>query len=260
MGRGLRIGAHVRSFVMVFTLHSLAKHMRRPESAQVGLGGAPTLWKLALKSAALLSWRFGFDEDLANKGEAARRLRACALALPNFRKVVHAASWRRDRDVERRARFPEFFRIEQARRVIVGEDRHASDLSRKYDLQKSFVSKRGPNGHVVHELRGPCRLEALGKADMLRDRREAQRAGAERADGAAGLEHIGFALPARVQKGQLHGDDFARRRLNGGDHAGEGFPAGIGIAGEEPDRSRRRLREAARAQIGFDGSAGGGCA
>ena len=93
---------------------------------------------------------------------------------------------------------------------------------------------------------------------MFRDRREAQRAGAERADGAAGLENIGFTLPARVKKGQLHGDDFARRRLNGGDHTGEGFPARIGIARQKPDGRGRRLRKAARAKIGFGGSAGDG--
>jgi len=64
-----------------------------------------------------------------------------------------------------------------------------------------------------------------------------------------------------VKKGQLHGED-SRWRLNGGDHTGEGFPARIGIARQKPDRRGRRLREAARAKIGFGGSAidGLGCA
>ena len=123
MDGGLRLDAHVRSFMMRSTLHSLAKHMRRPELAQVGLGGVLLQRNLASTPAKLLSWRSGFDDVLANKDEVARRFRARARALPNFRKVVHAASRSPDRDAERRAPLPEFLRIEQAQRVIVGEDR-----------------------------------------------------------------------------------------------------------------------------------------
>jgi len=64
---------------------------------------------------------------------------------------------------------------------------------------------------------------SLRQGRYVRDRREAQRAAPSGANGAAGAENIGFALSARVKKGQLHGDNFARRRLNGERSYRQGF-------------------------------------
>jgi hypothetical protein len=62
-----------------------------------------------------------------------------------------------------------------------------------------------------------------------------------------------------VEKRQLHRDDLARRRLNGGYHASVIFSLRlIAIAGQKPDRGGRRLVEAALAKVGFGGSAGDG--
>ena len=65
---------------------------------------------------------------------------------------------------------------------------------------------------------------------MLGDGSEAQQSVAERANGAARVFDLGFAAAGMIEKGELDGDDVARRRLNGGDEAGKapGFVVAVG--------------------------------
>jgi hypothetical protein len=176
--------------------------------------------------------------------------------MPARAKTVIVSQRLRNFDAKRGVGLTEFLGVKQAVGVGVREDCHALYLARKFELEISLGSKRGPNGQFVHELRGPSRLEALGDANVLGDGREAQGAFASWPDRAARFENIGLAPPARVKKRQLHGDDLARRRLNRGDHASVIFSARlIAIARQKPDRGGRRLVEAALAKIGSGESA-----
>ena len=215
--------------------------------------GEPTATSLEKTRGALFK--------LAHSQNSNGRATLCGAAdRLQFRcEVVDSRAWRRDFDAKRGVGLPEFIRVKQAVGIGVREDGHAFHLARKFELEISLGSKRGPNGQFAHELRGPSRFKTLGDANMFGDGREAQGALAGGPDRAACFGNIGLASSARVEKRQLHRDDLARRRLDRGDHASVRFSLRlVAIAGQKADRGGRRLVETALAKIGFGGSAGDG--
>ena len=139
-------------------------------------------------------------------------------------------------------------RVGKARGVVVGVDGDAAHGRRERHDAKAIGAERRPYGKAIFEKRcGPCGFESFGEAEMFGRRREAQQSVAERTNGAARVIDLGFAAAGRMEEGELDGDDFAGRRLNGGDEAGKatGFVVAVGseeangfgrLAGRERER------------------------
>src|ERR1019366_5536803 len=100
--------------------------------------GEPTATSLEKNRGAL------FELAHCQSSDGPATLCGAADRLQFLCEVVGPCAWRRDFNTKRRIGLPEFLGVKQAIGVGVREDGHALYLARKFELEISLGSKRGP--------------------------------------------------------------------------------------------------------------------